>query len=318
MSDKRVRLKYKVSDDHLEELIFQYCREITELEREGRFDPITGRDQEIDDMVLILLQKGRKNVMLLAPAGVGKTALAVGLAQKIVQDEVPELLQRARLVELDLSAMAAGTSTPAEFQERFIPICKGMAERYHDTSRPRFIMFIDEIHMIMPKVEGSGYSGLSDVMKPYLTVGDMQVIGATTADEYRWYVQRDEALDRRFQKIHLRMPNVPETINILKNVRPSYEKHHGITIPDIVIEKIVFNTEEHMRRRTQPDKSIISLDAACAHYVKNFGRGGELTLDSAYYMLARETGLHVAVFDDRMKYAEDVEAPPEDPDSKYG
>ncbi len=318
MSDNRIRLKFKVSDDHLEEMIFRYCREITEQERQGRFDPITGRDEEIEEMVLILLQKGRKNVMLLAPAGVGKTALVVGLAQKVVSKAVPDLLQNARLVELDLSAMAAGTSTPAEFQERFIPVCKGIAERYHDPSRPKFIMFIDEIHMIMPNVEGSGYAGLSDVMKPYLTVGDMQLIGATTADEYRWYVQKDEALDRRFQKLHLRIPNSEETITIMKNIRPSYEKHHGIKIPDDVIERIVRNTDEHMRRRNQPDKSIITMDAACAHHVKNFGRGGTLTKQSAYHMLARETGLHVAVFDDEMQYADGTEAPPEDPDSKYG
>ena len=282
-----------VSDEQLEELIHQYCRDFTKLARQGRYDPISGRDEEIQNIILILLQKGRKNALLLAPAGVGKTALCVGLAQEIVADRVPQYLKNARLLEIDLASMAAGTSTSAEFQERFVPLCKGIAERYSRPEYPRYIMFIDEIHTIMPMVEGSAYRGLSEVMKPYLTVGDLHVIGATTSDEYRMFVKEDAALDRRFQKIPLNVPDAEQTVAILETLRPGYEQHHGISIPYEALQIIVGITEEHMRRRNQPDKSIILLDAACAHHVKDNGLEVEtLDYESIYYMASRETGIH--------------------------
>lgn len=288
MTDKS---KFKISDEQLEELIHKYCRDFTALDRMGRYDPITGRDEEIQQSILILLQKGRKNVMLLAPAGVGKTALVVGLSQTINKGNVPDLLKGARVLELDLASMAGGTSGPAEFQGRFLPLCRGIAERYHDKSYPRIIMFIDEIHTIMPTVEGSAYRGLSEVMKPYLTVGDLYVMGATTKDEFRMFVAVDPAMDRRFQKVFLEVPNIPQTIDILKNLRPGYEKHHNLTIPDSVIERIVNLTQEMMRKRNQPDKSIMIMDSACAHTVQAHGTGGELQLESVYYMISKETGV---------------------------
>lgn len=291
--------EYKISDQQLEELIHKYCRDFTAQERAGRFDPIFGRDEEVDEMILIMLQKGRKNVILLAPAGVGKTAMCVALAQRIISGDMPEYLKDARLIEVDLSSMAAGTSGPAEFQARFIPLCRGIAERYHDPDIPRIIMFLDEIHTIMPMVEGSAYRGLSEVMKPYLTVGDLMVIGATTVDEHRMFVAQDPAMDRRFQKIHLSIPNDEETIKILEALRPGYEKHHKIKIPDEALKFIVAQTSEHMRTRNQPDKSIITMDASCAHHVKEYGTGGELGLESVYQMLSRETGIHPAAFDEK-------------------
>ena len=210
---------YLVTNEEFENLITSYCTDFTALAKQGRYGPISGRDKEIDETILILLQKGRKNAVLLAPAGVGKTALVVGLAQKIIAGDVPDYLQDARLIEVDMARMAAGTSSPAEFQERFIPLCKAVAERYHNPELPRTILFLDEIHQIMPNCVGSAYAGLSDVMKPYLTAGDMMVIGATTLDEFRMYVSTDPALDRRFQKVFLSVPNVPETYNILKSLR---------------------------------------------------------------------------------------------------
>lgn len=284
--------RFLVSDEQLEELIHQYCRDFTKLAREGRFDPITGRDDEIQQTILILLQKGRKNCCYLAPAGVGKTALVVGLAQQIVAGDVPDYLKNARVLEVDLASMAAGTSDMSEFQERFIPICKGFAERYHDPNYPKFIMFLDEIHTIMPMVHGSAYRGLSEVMKPYLTVGDLNVIGATTSDEYRMFVQQDDALDRRFQKIHLKVPNQEETLSILQSLRPRFESHHNINISDECLKEIIHLTSIHMRRRNQPDKSIIMMDAAMAHHVMFRGTGGEMHMDSVYLMVAKETGLH--------------------------
>lgn len=286
------KIKFKVPDEQLEELIHKYCRDFTQWAREERFDPITGRDEEIDQAILILLQKGRKNVALLAPAGVGKTALCAGLAQKIVANQVPEYLKDARLLEIDLAAMSGGTLGPAEFQGRFLPLCKGIAERYHDPSYPKVVLFIDEIHQVMPSCEGSAYKGLSEVMKPYLTVGDLHIIGATTLDEFRIYVAVDPAMDRRFQKVFLSVPNVPQTIQIVKNLKAGYEKHHKLSCSDDAIEIIVHLTEQHMRKRNQPDKSIIMMDAAMAHHVKEHGTGGTLNLDSVYYMISKETGIH--------------------------
>ena len=284
--------KFVVTDDHLEELIFQYGRDYTALERKGRFDPISGRDREIDEVTLILLQKGRKNAVLLAPAGVGKTALVVGLAQKIVKEEVPDYLQRARVIEIDMASMAAGTSGPADFQARFIPFCRGVAERYHAPEYPKFILFMDEIHTIMPTCEGSGYAGLSEVMKPYLTVGDLHVIGATTHDEYRIYVKEDPALDRRFQQVPLEVPTPDETFHILQMLRGGYEKHHRITISDDCLRLIIKLTEEHMPRRNQPDKSIIIMDGACAWHIMKNGINCDLTPESVKKMVSIECKLH--------------------------
>lgn len=284
--------QYLVSDSELEDFIRLYCNDFTRIAQTGRYDPITGRDREIDEVILILLQKGRKNAVLLAPAGVGKTALVVGLAQKVVAEQVPDYLIGARVIELDMARMAAGTNGPAEFQERFIPICKGFAERYHNRENPRIIMFIDEIHQIMPNCLGSSYKGLSDVMKPYLTAGDLHVIGATTLDEFRMYVATDDALDRRFQKVFLNVPNIEETYNILKSLRPGHEKHHGVKISNLLLMMIVYLTGEHMRKRNQPDKSIITMDAAMAYHVKTHGGGGQTSLESVYYMIGRETGLN--------------------------
>lgn len=284
--------EYKISDEELEQLIHKYCRDITALVREDRFDPIHGRDDEIIQSILILLQKGRKNVMLQAPAGVGKTALVVGLAQTVVKGDVPDLLKDARVLELDLASMAAGTDTISEFQGRFVPLVKGIAERYHDPDRPRIIMFIDEIHTIMPSCDGSSYKGLSEVMKPYLTVGDIYVIGATTKDEFRIYIAVDPAMDRRFQKVFLDVPDAEGSFKILQAVRPGYEKHHGLTITDEVCRIIVKLTDEHMKKRNQPDKSITTMDGACARHVMKHGSGGDLSVEAVLDLVSDETGVH--------------------------
>lgn len=289
---------YSVSDEQMEELIKNYCTDFTALEKEGRYGPITGRDKEISDCVLILLQKGRKNVCFLAPAGVGKTAAVVGLAQTIVAGNVPDYLHDARVLEVDLARMASGTTSRAEFQDRFLPLCKGVAERYHNPDNRRIILFLDEMHQIMPNCIGSSYAGLSDTMKPYLTAGDLLMIGATTLDEFRMYVAQDPAMDRRFQKVFLKVPNIPETYSIMKALRPGLEKHHNVTIPNELLMLIVHLTEEHMRKRNQPDKSIITADAALAYHVMHVGINQDLTYDSIYYMVARETGLNAKAMHD--------------------
>jgi ATP-dependent Clp protease ATP-binding subunit ClpA len=299
--------RYVVTNEELEDLFLNYCTEYTLLARQGRYGPISGRDREIDETILILLQKGRKNAVLLAPAGVGQTAMVVGLAQKIASGEVPEYLRDARVFEVELARMAAGTTGPADFQQRFIPLCKGVAERYHNPDNPRIILFIDEIHQIMPDCAGSSYKGLSDVMKPYLTAGDLMVIGATTLDEFRMYVATDPALDRRFQKVFLKVPDTIETYNILKSVRPGFEAHHNVTISNNSLMLIVQLTDEHMRRRNQPDKSIITMDSAMAYHVKEHGVNSEVSLESIYYMVGRETGLNRKALHDEKKVRRVIE-----------
>ena len=295
---------YLVSDEKFEELIRNYCTDFTQLEREGRYGPITGRDKEIKDATLILLQKGRKNVAFLAPAGVGKTAAVVGLAQEIVKGNVPDYLKTARVIEIDLARMASGTTTRAEFQDRFLPLCKAVAERYHNPDEPRYILFIDEFHQLMPNCVGSSYAGLADTMKPYLTAGDLLVVAATTLDEFRMYVAEDPAMDRRFQKVFLKVPNIEETYAIMKALGPGLVKHHNITISNEDLMLIVRLTEEHMRKRNQPDKSIITADAAMAYHVLEHGTNQALTTDSIYYMVARETGLNARAMHDEKLLAE--------------
>ncbi|MCB1538033.1 MAG: ATP-dependent Clp protease ATP-binding subunit [Rhodospirillales bacterium] len=296
-----MKIKNKISDEQLEGLIHSYCRDLTALARENRFDPITGRDKEIELVTLILLQKGRKNAMLLAPAGVGKTALVIGLAQNVARGTVPEYLKGARVLEIDLASMSAGTGSISEFQGRFIPLVKGIAERYHDPSQPKYVLFIDEIHTIMPSCDGSAYKGLSEVMKPYLTVGDINIIGATTKDEFRIYVAPDPAMDRRFQKVELAVPDDAATFKILEAIKPGYESHHGITIPSDICQMIVKLTAEHMRKRNQPDKSIIVMDGAAAKHVLDHGRGGALDKESVFWVVSAETGIHKDAFEDKRR-----------------
>ncbi len=302
MSKKRDKVwDYLVSEERLNALIREYCVDYTALQREGRYEPITGRDKEINDAILIMLQKGRKNVCFIAGAGVGKTAMVVGIAQKIVNEQVPELLLGARVLEIDLSRMASGTTSKAEFQDRFLPIVKGLAERYHNPEEPQYILFFDEIHQIMPNCIGSSFAGLSDTLKSYLTTGDLMVIGATTTDEFRAYVAPDNALARRFQKINLKQPNAQETYVIMKALRPGLEKHHKIKISNENLMLLTQLTEEHMRERNQPDKTIITADSAMAYHVMQHGTNQELSTESIYYMVARETGLNPkAMHDEEM------------------
>jgi len=305
-------LDFKYTDDEANELIRKYCTDFTELARAGRFDPIHGRDEEIDQVVLILLQKGRKNVMLQAPAGVGKTALCVGLAQTIIADGVPDYLKGARVLEVDLAAMAAGTASMSEFQGRIVPLLKAVAERYHSAEHPKFILFFDEIHQLMPSCSGSSYAGLSEVLKPYLTAGALHVVGATTKDEYRMYIGIDPAMDRRFQKVNLSVPDDKGTLKILQAVRKAYEKHHNLIITDHACKLILKLTGKYIRSRNNPDKSIMMVDAACAYHVKEYGTGTELSDEAVYIMVGKDTGIHhlaLALDDDEINKGFDPDVP---------
>lgn len=283
--------KYQISDEELNTLIQRYTRDITEQARQGKFDPITGRDKELDRITLILLQRLRKNVLLLGPAGTGKTALFIGFAQMLVENKVPDLLKGSRLIELEMSMLGAGSQSRADLEGRLIPIIKGVAERNAAKLGPPIIFCIDEIHQLMIGFKSSSYSGIADLLKPYLTVGDLFVIGATTREEYEDYMRTEPAIDRRFQKLFLEVPDVDSTIEILKNLRPRFEEHSHLKISDRAIERIVKLAERFLRNRNNPDKSIITLDQACAYAIKR-GITGELDDESISVAIAEEAGVN--------------------------
>ncbi len=282
--------KLIVSDEELEGLLGRYSRDVTAHVRAGKFDPVTGRDDELEQMTLILLQRLRKNVLLLGGAGVGKTALFIGLAQWIVAGKVPKLLQGARLIELEMSMLSAGSASRSDLEGRLMPIVKGVAERNTRRDAPPIMFCIDEIHQLMITYKASGFAGVADLMKPYLTAGDLYVIGATTREEYDEYVKVEPAIDRRFQKIFLRTPDVEMTFGILMNLKGNFEKHYGFEIPRECCVRIVKLTDMFIRNRNNPDKSILVLDLACARATKR-GITGKLDDESICAAVAAEAGV---------------------------
>ena len=282
--------QFVISDDELNGLLQRYTRDVTAQAAEGRFDPISGRDTEIDQMTLILLQRLRKNILLIGGAGVGKTALFIGLAQWINAGRVPTMLQGAKLIELEMSMIGAGSSSRGDLEGRLIPIIKGVAERNHARTQPPIMFCIDEIHQLMLSFKASSYGGIADIMKPYLTAGDLFVVGATTREEYDAYVKVEPAIDRRFQKIPLATPDLKMTEGILMNMKGNFEKHFKLTITPEAIARIVKLTDRFMRTRNNPDKSILTMDQACARAIKN-GVTGTLDFDSIDAAVASEAGV---------------------------
>ena len=296
MSDNQ-NIKFVVSDEELENLIFKYNRDITRLEKDGKFDPVVGRDQEMENLLLILIQRGRKNALLLGGAGVGKTALFIKLAQRINSGNVPDYLKNARVIEIDMAGMSAGTRMKSEFEGRLIPLIKGVAERNASRLYPPIILMIDEFHTIMRGSDITSASGVSDIMKPYLTTGDLNVVGATTKDEHREFVEKDAAVDRRFQKIILEAPDDAETVRILRELKDLYVKHFKIEVPDELIPEIVRLASRFLPRRNNPDKALITLDVACAKAIMDKGTGTTLEKKHVVHAISTETGLHPAAIE---------------------
>jgi ATP-dependent Clp protease ATP-binding subunit ClpA len=261
--------QFRIPDDELAALIYRYTRDITDQDRNGKFDPVTGRDAEVDQMVLVLLQRLRKNVLLIGGAGVGKTACFIALAQLINAGKVPEIIANAQVIELEMSMIGAGSSSRSDLEGRLIPIVRGVAERNAAKIGPPIIFCIDEIHQLMVGFTKAGFSGIIDLLKPYLTAGDLFVVGATTQEEYDDYVTADPAIDRRFQKITLEQPNMKQTYDILLKLKGNFEKHYKITVSPEACERIVRLADRFMRNRNNPDKSILTLDQACARAVKS-------------------------------------------------
>jgi len=236
----------------------QYSRDLTKLARERKLDPVIGRSVEIMRVIQILSRRTKNNPCLIGEPGVGKTAVVEGLAQQIVAGTVPETIRGKRLLSLDISGMVAGTKYRGEFEER---IKKVISEARESGDA---LIFIDEIHTIIGAGGAEGALDAANILKPALARGEIQVIGATTIDEYRKHIEKDTALERRFQPVDIDEPNKEETLEILKGLRSKYEEHHGVVISDAAIEAAVKLSERYINDRRLPDKAIDLIDEACS------------------------------------------------------
>ena len=239
--------------------------DITDMARQGKLDPVVGRETQIKRMITILNRRGKNNPVLIGEAGVGKTAIVEGLAQKIIAEDVPDSLLDKRIVMIDVAGMVAGTKYRGEFEER---LKKVMAELQEDK---KTIAFIDELHLIMGAGSAEGSLDAGNILKPALARGKIQVIGATTTDEYRKHIEKDAALERRFQPVIVPETNQAETLAILRGLKSHYEKFHGVEISDEVLEDTVTMAKRYVADRYMPDKAIDLLDEASAHL--RVGRG---------------------------------------------
>src|SRR5512136_878400 len=235
-----------------------FGRDLTELAKEGKLDPVIGRANEIERIIQILCRRQKNNPVLLGEAGVGKTAIVEGLAQKIISNSVPEILHERRIVVLDLAMMVAGTKYRGQFEERIKAVMNEVRRAKN------VILFIDELHTLVGAGGAEGAIDASNVLKPALARGEIQCIGATTLDEYRKYIEKDGALERRFQQIIVEPPSKDETIKILQGLRDRYEAHHRVQISDTALVQAVELSNRYITGRVQPDKAIDVIDEAGA------------------------------------------------------
>lgn len=236
----------------------QYSRDLTEMAAEGELDPIVGRDAEIERILQILSRRTKNNPCLIGEPGVGKTAIAEGLAQRIVLGAVPPMLQNKRVVTLDMASMVAGSKYRGEFEERIKKVIQEV------TDSRDVLLFIDELHTIIGAGGAEGAMDASNILKPSLSRGEIQLIGATTIEEYRKYIEKDPALERRFQPVMVEEPSEEETLEILKGIRPYYEEHHGVRISDEALDAAVKLSRRYVNDRFLPDKAIDLMDEAAS------------------------------------------------------
>ncbi|ETT87822.1 AAA family ATPase [Viridibacillus sp. FSL R5-0477] len=237
----------------------QFGRNLVEEVKNGKMDPVIGRDQEIRNVIRILSRKTKNNPVLIGEPGVGKTAIVEGLAQRIVKKDVPEGLKDRKIYELDMSALIAGAKYRGEFEERLKGVLKEVKE-----SEGQIILFIDEIHTIVGAGKTDGAMDAGNMLKPMLARGELHCIGATTLDEYRMYIEKDPALERRFQQVLVREPSVEDTISILRGLKERFELHHAVKIHDRAIVAAAELSNRYLTERFMPDKAIDLIDEACA------------------------------------------------------
>ena len=259
----------------------KYSIDLTNKAREGKLDPVIGREKETKRIIEILSRRMKNNPCLIGDAGVGKTAVVEGLAEKIANNEVPDELKKKKILSLDISMLLAGSKYRGDFEER-MKKCLNEAQK-----NKNIILFIDEIHMIVGTGAAEGAIDASNILKPLLARGDIQLIGATTVDEYRKYIEKDNALERRFQSIMVEEPSREDTILILKGIRDKYEAHHNVKIKD---EAIVSATElsiRYINDRNLPDKAIDLIDEACSRIKLD-----AFNMQVCYLRLGEKSGLY--------------------------
>ena len=250
---------YGYPEEKEENVLEKYGRNIVEYAKKGKIDPVIGRDEEIRSITRVLSRKTKNNPVLIGEPGVGKTAIVEGLALRIVKGDVPSSLKNKIIWELDMAALVAGAKYRGEFEERLKNVLNEVKK-----SDGEIIMFIDEIHLIVGTGRSDGAMDTSNILKPMLARGEIHVIGATTLNEYRQYIEKDGALERRFQKIKVEQPNVEDTITILRGLKERFEIHHGVTIQDKALISAASLSNRYITDRFLPDKAIDLVDEACA------------------------------------------------------
>ena len=259
---EKVRKGQKVTTDNPEETnnpLEKFGRDLTEEARQGKIDPVIGRDTEIRNALRILSRRKKNNPVLIGNPGVGKTAIVEGLAQRIVNNDVPEPLQGRTIFSLDMGALVAGAKYRGQFEERLKAVLEEVSK-----SDGQIIMFIDEIHTLVGAGKSEGAMDASNIMKPMLARGEIKVIGATTLNEYREYIEKDGALERRFQKVMVNEPTIEDTVSILRGIKDKYEIFHGIRIQDSAVIAAAELSDRYITDRFLPDKAIDLMDEACA------------------------------------------------------
>ena len=241
------------------EALERYGRDLTQFSRQGKLDPVIGRDEEIRRVVQVLSRRTKNNPVLIGEPGVGKTAIVEGLAQRIVRGDVPEGLKEKRIVALDLGALVAGAKFRGEFEERLKAVLKEISDA--DGS---VVLFLDELHTVVGAGAAEGAIDASNMLKPMLAKGELHMIGATTLDEYRKYIEKDAALERRFQPVLVSEPTVEDTISVLRGLRERYEIHHGVTFKDAAPVAAAVLSHRYISDRFLPDKAIDLIDEAAS------------------------------------------------------
>jgi ATP-dependent Clp protease ATP-binding subunit ClpA len=255
-----LRGNQRITDQNAEDrydALKKYSRDLNELARKGKLDPVIGRDEEIRRVLQILSRRTKNNPVLIGEPGVGKTAIAEGIAQRIVAGDVPENLKSKRIAALDVASLVAGTKFRGDFEERLKAVVNEVQE-----SDGEVVLFIDEIHLLVGAGSSEGSMDAANILKPALARGELRCIGATTMDEYRKYIEKDAALERRFQTVLVQEPSVEDTISILRGLKEKYEIHHGVRITDAAIVAAAELSNRYISDRFLPDKAIDLIDEA--------------------------------------------------------